>query len=137
MKEQESGLMISAWTLLLRGLFLRCPMCGKGKLFKNWLTMYENCPVCHFHYEREPGYFTGAMAINLVISELIVTAYVFPVAVLAGMYPATTPTIPLLLIGAPMTVLLPLLFYRHSRGFWMSTDHRLNPVVSDEFSYRK
>lgn len=114
-----------AWILFLRGLFLRCPMCGKGKLFKRWLTMYDRCPVCGFPYEREEGYFTGAMAINLVISELLVAAYIVPVAIMAGMYPTTTPTVLLLIIGAPLPVLLPFLFFRHSRGLWMSVDHRL------------
>ena len=118
--------MSSAWTLLSRGLRLRCPVCGKGKLFKSFFKMYETCPVCHFVYEREEGYFTSSMAINLVISELIVTALVVPFAIQAGLNP-NIPFIPIMIISSPLPVILPLLLFRYSRGLWMSMDHLLNP----------
>ncbi len=91
--------------------------------------MYEQCPVCHFTYEREEGYFSSAMAINLVVSELIVAAAVVPFSIAAGMNPSI-PFVPLLLLGSPLPVILPLLFFRHSRGLWMSMDHYLNPPLS-------
>lgn len=115
-----------AWTLLLRGLRQRCPVCGKGKLFRHWFTMYKQCPVCHFTYEREEGYFTSAMAINLVVSELLVTAAVVPFSVIAGLNPGI-PFVPILLAGLPLPILLPVLFFRPSRAIWMSMDHWLNP----------
>ncbi len=114
------------WTLLGRALRLRCPVCGKGKLFERWFTMYKQCPNCQFTFEREEGYFTGAMAINLVVSELIVTAIVLPFSVAAGLNPSI-PFVPLLLAGLPLPVVLPLIFFRHSRALWMSTDHWWNP----------
>jgi uncharacterized protein (DUF983 family) len=107
---------------LLRGLFLRCPVCAKGKIFSGVFKMYEQCPVCHFTFEREEGYFSNSMAINLVLSELIVTIVVLPLA--------ANPAIPVLstiLWCAPLTVILPLLFYRHSRSLWMSMNHYMNP----------
>ena len=30
--------------------------------------MYEHCPVCNLKYEREPGYFLGAMYFSYVLS---------------------------------------------------------------------
>ena len=124
----ESCVMIMerAWMLLLRALRQRCPVCGKGKLFRRWFTMYEQCPVCHFTYEREEGYFTSAMAINLVVSELLVTAAVVPFAVIAGLNPSL-PFVPILLAGTPLPILLPILFFRPARALWMSMDHLLNP----------
>ena len=90
--------------------------------------MYEECPVCHFVYDRgEVGYFSGAMALNLVISELIVAIAVVPVAIMAGMNPSI-PVWPILVIGIPATVILPFLFYRHSRTLWMAMDHLWHPV---------
>ena len=85
--------------------------------------MYEQCPVCHFTFEREEGYFSSSMAINLVISELLVTAMVIPLAANPGI-----PIINTLLWCAPLAVLLPFLFYRHSRSLWMSMDHYMNPA---------
>ena len=43
-----------------------CPRCHQGKLFRGplwrtYLAMYERCPRCNLKYEREQGYFLGAM----------------------------------------------------------------------------
>jgi hypothetical protein len=84
--------------------------------------MRKQCPVCHFTFEREQGYFTSSIAINLVLSELIVTAAVLPLAANPGI-----PIVNTILWCAPLTVLVPLLFYRHSRSLWMCMDHYLNP----------
>ncbi|MBO0780738.1 MAG: DUF983 domain-containing protein [Ktedonobacteraceae bacterium] len=110
-------------TLLMRALRLRCPVCGRGKLFHHVFTMYERCPVCDYRYEREEGYFSSAMAINIVISEFIVAGFTVPLA--------ANPSIPawmVLLGGAPFTVLLPLLLYRHSRSTWLSMDIYVHPL---------
>jgi uncharacterized protein (DUF983 family) len=121
--------MKKAFVLLKRGLLWRCPNCGKGKVFRGLFKMNEQCPVCHFVYDRgEEGYFSGAMALNLIISELIVAAGVVPVAIIAGMNPGI-PILPILVIGAALTVVLPFLFYRHSRTLWMAMDHLWHPVT--------
>jgi len=91
-------------------------------LFRSPFRMYERCPHCGFVYEREEGYFSSAMAINLIISELLIAAFTVPLA-------ATIPLTQLLIWGAPAPFLLPILFYHHSRGLWMSMDHLLNPVL--------
>ncbi len=118
--------MISFWTLLKRILLVRCPRCGKGKLFRRWFTMYEHCPVCHLIYEREEGFYTGAWAINLIISELLVAAFIVLVAIWAATHPGT-PLIPLVIVGAIFSVLLPFLFFHHSRSVWISMNYWLNP----------
>lgn len=118
--------MISFWTLLKRILLVRCPRCGKGKLFRRWFTMYEHCPVCHLVYEREEGFYTGAWAINLIISELLVAAFIVIVAIWAATHPGT-PLIPLIIVGALFSILLPFLFFRHSRSVWISMNYWLNP----------
>lgn len=118
--------MISFWTLLKRILFVRCPRCGKGKLFRRGFTMYEHCPVCHLVYEREEGFYTGAWAINLIISELLVAAFIVIVAIWAATHPGT-PLIPLIIVGALFSILLPFLFFRHSRSVWISMNYWLNP----------
>jgi len=69
-----------ALLLLRRGLRQRCPVCGRGKIFSGWFKTYERCPYCNFAYEREPGYYTGAMAVNLVVSELLIAAIAIPLA---------------------------------------------------------
>ena len=88
--------------------------------------MYEQCPVCHLVYEREEGFYTGAWAINLIISELLVAAFIVLVAIWAATHPGT-PLIPLVIVGALFSVLLPFLFFHHSRSVWISINYWLNP----------
>ncbi len=49
-------------------LYQLCPRCREGKIFRRsvWLfpSMYERCPVCGLKFEREAGYFLGAMYIS-------------------------------------------------------------------------
>lgn len=115
------------WTLLMRGLGLRCPVCGHGKLFRKPFVMNEECPFCHFKFEREEGYYTSAMAINLVISELIAAAVVLPAAAIPSI-----PVLPVMLIGIPLALLLPFLLFHHTRGLWLSMDHFLNPTNASD-----
>lgn len=109
--------------LLMRGLLLHCPVCGQGKLYCGWFKMNECCPVCGLRFEREEGYFSSAMAINLVISELIIAAVVIPLAANTSI-----PLWPVLLLGLPLPFILPLIFFRHSKSLWLSIDYYLNPV---------
>lgn len=63
-------------------LSLKCPNCGKSKVFyKNensfisFPKMKEDCESCHYHFDREPGYFLGAMYVSygLAVFEGIFT----------------------------------------------------------------
>ncbi len=112
-----------ALLLLRRGLRQRCPVCGKGKIFKGWFKTYERCPECGFVYEREPGYYTGAMAVNLVVSELLIAAIAVPLAASQNV----SLTI-LIALGLTLPFLFPLLFYRPTKSLWMAFDHFLHPV---------
>lgn len=54
---------------VLRGL---CPRCGAGRIFRGpifWLSpMNETCAICGLKFEREPGYFLGAMYISYAMA---------------------------------------------------------------------
>nr|WP_314840424.1 DUF983 domain-containing protein [uncultured Flavobacterium sp.] len=60
-----------------------CPQCQKGKVFneKNiffnfgFPKMNEYCSHCHYKFEKEPGYFFGAMYVNygLTVAQSIAT----------------------------------------------------------------
>jgi uncharacterized protein (DUF983 family) len=108
--------------LLTRALRLRCARCGKGKLFSHGFQMYERCSYCGWPFEREEGYWTGAMGINLVVTESVVAIGVIPPAIMQA------PVLPLLAIGIGAAILLPILLYRHSKSFWMALDFMLHPV---------
>lgn len=48
----------------------KCPNCGKGNVFKKGLSIFKIpvtnkcCSNCDYHFEREPGYFIGAMYLS-------------------------------------------------------------------------
>ena len=105
--------------MLWRGLRRKCPRCGTGKLFRRWFRMVDDCPNCHLHFEREPGYWVGAVAINTTV-----IGFVFAV-VLVAFSAATIPDIPwvtLLLIEIPIMGLGPIAFYPFSKTLWVAID---------------
>jgi uncharacterized protein (DUF983 family) len=113
--------------LLVRGLTRHCPRCGSGHLFRHYFTMVPDCPRCGLHFEREPGYWTGALAINIaVIFAIFAVAFV---AILAFTVP-DVPVGPTLAVLVPVMVLGPILFYPFSKTLWMAVDygilHRLD-----------
>ena len=59
-----------------------CPRCYTGKIFRGplwrtYLAMNERCPVCDLKYEREQGYFLGAMYFSYMLSIPPVLVLVF------------------------------------------------------------
>jgi uncharacterized protein (DUF983 family) len=122
---------MSVMTSLKRGFLLRCPNCGRGKLFRKGFTMYEKCPVCGWRFEREEGYWTGAIAVNLVVTELLIAFIVVPVAIAFAF--ANVSLVLLLIVGLPLPILLPFLFFRHAKSLWMSIDFIVHPAELEEY----
>ena len=58
---------------LQRGIKLRCPCCGHGRLFKTGFRMHDHCTACDERFEREPGQWFGAVYINLGLTLLFVS----------------------------------------------------------------
>ena len=56
-------------TLLKRGLKRRCPVCGKGALFRRFARLRQTCPACGWVLERDPGAMTGSMYLMSVVSQ--------------------------------------------------------------------
>ena len=44
--------------------------------------------MCGFIYEREPRYYTGAIAVNLIVTELVLVAVAVPMAAARAVYPS-------------------------------------------------
>lgn len=92
--------------------------------------MYEKCQVCGWRFERESGYWTGAIALNLVVTELLIAIVVVPLATWLALN--QQPITLLIVIGLPMPIILPFLFFRHAKSFWMSIDFNIHPVDPEE-----
>ncbi len=90
--------------------------------------MKPECPRCGLHFEREQGYWTGALAINIVATGGLF-AIVF-VSLLVLTIP-DVPVLPLLLVLVPEAILGPIVYYPFSKTVWVAIDRaflqRLDP----------
>jgi uncharacterized protein (DUF983 family) len=109
-------------TLLGRALRLRCPLCGQGPLFRDWLRMHAACPHCGVKFEREPGFFLGSIYINYGLTALIV-AIAYPTLLFNRIVQET----PLLIGAVTFTIVFPLLLFPWARSLWLGFDQWHDP----------
>lgn len=110
---------------------LRCPNCGRGKLFRRWLRMFRRCPVCGLSYFREEGYYLGAMFLNFILSALLIIAIYL--ALLPLPFPSLTnvSTNRQVLLWILFGILLSLSLMRLSYSLWLSLDFWIAPWLPE------
>ncbi|MGZ5384100.1 MAG: DUF983 domain-containing protein [Acidimicrobiia bacterium] len=111
--------------LLGRALRRRCPRCGQARLFRRWITMVLDCPRCGHHFEREQGYWLGAVTVN--------TAITFGLFIVLGIsiMALTWPEVPwsgLLIVTLVFNGLFPVWFYPFSKTIWVALDLAVRPT---------
>ncbi len=106
---------------LLAILRLRCPRCCKGRVFRSLIRTEKECSECGLDFEREPGFFTGAMYFSYGIGILLAG----PVSIYLFLKGFSEPVIFAVAI-AQLAIVSPLLF-RYSRVAWMHFDQRWDP----------
>ncbi|MEJ5221713.1 MAG: DUF983 domain-containing protein [Tepidiforma sp.] len=102
-------------------LAMRCPRCCRGAVWAGPFRMHERCPVCGLQFEREPGYFTGAMYASYFIG-LFVTLPVWLWMLLAG-----APFGAILGAAFGLVALVTPAAFHYSRVAWMQIDAYFNP----------
>jgi uncharacterized protein (DUF983 family) len=55
-------------TLLKRALRRRCPVCGKGSMFRSHFKINKTCSVCNVTFWRDPGEVLGAMYLDWAVA---------------------------------------------------------------------
>jgi len=113
---------ISYPTVLWRAWRLRCPRCGRRRLFKNWISMYPRCTACGLKYHREPGYFLGSIYVNYGLTALLVTIGYLVLAFTEVVSPQAA-----LAIVMTFAVLFPIWFFRYARSLWLGFDQFWDP----------
>lgn len=101
----------------------KCPRCHVGRVFvtnnpysfRNGLTMNKRCPHCHLKYEREVGYFYGAMYVSYAI-QVMCLAMFFALSLL---WWHLEPFILVIIIISTTASIFPLNF-RYSRIAWIA-----------------
>jgi uncharacterized protein (DUF983 family) len=109
---------VSAGEMVRRAFRLRCPRCGDGELFGGWFAMHERCARCGLRFEREAGYFVGAIYVNYAITAVLCLGTPIALDVAFGI-----PLWAQIAIGCGIAVLVPVVFFRYSRSLWLGIDH--------------
>jgi uncharacterized protein (DUF983 family) len=101
----------------------RCPRCLDGRIWRGLFAMNESCPVCHLRFERESGYWTGAMVASYAMGVPVL------VLLVAGVWLVTRWDAVAVLVAADGLFLAAAPFvWRYSRVVWLHLDWLLDPV---------
>ncbi len=107
-------------------LTLRCPRCLQGRVWRGFLAMNVACPVCGLIFEREPGYFTGAMVVSYGLAVPVLGAMVIGLMTLGGLDAVAS-----LVIGDVAYLALVPFIFRYSRVLWLHLDWLVYPDRGD------
>jgi len=80
--------------------------------------MHERCAACGLRYEREQGYFVGAIYVNYAVTVAVAAGTVLVLDWIVGLTLTEQ-----LVVGVALAAVVPLLFFRHARSLWLSLDY--------------
>ncbi len=121
-------------TKLARALRKRCAHCGAGGIFTSWGQLAPQCTGCGYTFEREEGYWVGAMIVNLGMAQLL-----FAVILLGSMV-LTWPDVPwttVVVLSAAAMVGFPVWFYPRSKTIWVWVDATVHPYTAEERDWER
>jgi len=108
-------------------LHQKCPRCHSGAIFRSsifrgFARMNEHCPVCDLKFEREEGYFLGAMYISygLALIFIIGLAGLLWALLHWSIQKSVISAVLLFLPAAPLITLF-------SRVLWIYLDQAIDP----------
>ena len=84
--------------------------------------MKAACPVCGLVFDRESGYFAGAMVVSYAIAVPILAAMVIALILIGGL----DAVVALIIGNTAYLVLVPFIF-RYSRVLWLHLDWLIDP----------
>jgi uncharacterized protein (DUF983 family) len=105
----------------------RCPRCRVGRIFRYSIfrgvpKMHERCPACDLKFEREPGYFLGAMYISYGLAVVTIASLAALFWLATGWW-ITKDTIWAIVVFLPLAPAITLL----SRVLWIYLDRAIDP----------
>src|SRR5580704_71742 len=108
-------------------LHQRCPRCRSGaifrySIFRGFPRMHERCPVCDLKFEREPGYFLGAMYVSYGLA-LVIIALIAALLWSVTNWWITKDTIWAVVLFLPLAPTITLL----ARVLWIYLDQTIDP----------
>lgn len=109
--------------MVMRGLAKRCPLCGNRKVFESWGRMVHACGRCGHVFERDEGYWVGAIIVNTAVTEILFFSLF--IATLVVMLP-DVPWQSLLAVAVATNLVFPIAFYPFSKTVWVAFDSYFN-----------
>lgn len=109
----------------------KCPYCKKSPIFYGGVFMHRKCPSCGHVYEREPGYFVGAMVMSYLLGAfstvptVVIGIMILHAEVLSVVFAAI----------AQLVIFCPLLI-RFSRLLWIQIDARAQRKIDRDEAKR-
>ncbi|CAN5269129.1 DUF983 domain-containing protein [soil metagenome] len=95
----------NVWQAMARGFRGRCPQCGEGKIFRAFLKVADNCPVCKQDFSGHRADDLPAYLVIVIVGHIVVpialwieTDYAPPVALQLATYLPLTLVLSLLLL---------------------------------------
>lgn len=116
-------------TMIGRALRRRCPRCSHGPIHRGWFRLHDHCPGCGHRFEREPGFWVGAVTFNTALGiGVFLVSFGFLLVI-------TWPSVPWPLV-APLTgglgVLAVIFGYPYVKLLWVAYDLALHPLEPHE-----
>ncbi len=102
---------------------MKCPRCHEGDVFethnpyKKMTAIKETCSHCGLRYEKEMGFFYGAMYVSYMLNIALFVTSVVAYFILLDQYISGTL---LMIIYVSLTVVLMPVYYRLSRTIWLN-----------------
>src|SRR3989454_12192609 len=105
-----------------------CPRCRAARIFRSSIftgfpRMHEYCPVCDLKFEREEGYFLGAMYISYGLALIFIIGLAGLLSALLhwSIQKSVISAVLLFLPAAPLITLF-------SRVLWIYLDQAIDPA---------
>ena len=116
-------------TPVWRGALGACGWCGGRGLFASLNELHPRCPTCGLHFEREDGYWLGAMTVS--IGAVMAAFGTWFVGGMLLFWPDVPWTV-LLIGGLVINGAIPVLGYGWSKTTWVGIDLAIHPPEPHE-----
>jgi Protein of unknown function (DUF983) len=93
--------------------------------------MKADCPSCGLRFEREEGFFLGAITMNIAIMMIASGLVIFIGFATRG---PSGSIVPMTVAGMAVIVIMPCLFYPFSKTIWLAVDQTMRRSLGEQFS---
>lgn len=110
---------------ILKGIALNlCPYCFQGHVFLGIYKMNASCPHCGVVFEKEPGYFMGA-----VIAAYFIGAFSVVPTIIICIFILQLDLLFSLGMGCAQIIALHPFLYRYSKLAWIFIENRMTDLL--------